>query len=458
MPETSSSPADALKPGNNLELYKSIARKVKGGSCVLFLGSGAVMAKDEAGKFAPISDLCARYLANKYNLKLEPKDENTLSYVSSVLRVRNLSTDNVLQEDVAAFYADMSDKFELHPMLEKLTDLNFRIVINTAPDNFVTQLYDQIAQPYFADFYNFYKPSSGFNFDFDKDRRLVIYNLLGTYKKPESLVLTYKHQLKYIKKIVGEQQNERLPDALTNAFKDYRHHLFLGFDFDEWALRLILDTLYKNVRDNIQAYAYPSKTEVITGADTKVFFQGEFGMQFPAVDMETFVTNLIEQYNKLGSSATDKDTESPKAQVLILYNEAADQDGFDQLFKHLRALPAKFISLADATGEGDVLSWLRRSLTDSQVVLPLLSADFFDSSQNPAAEIMAEIAEHNNPRKGSLVMPVLLKNVALDGPLGQLATLRPSNKQPFMGSGNEDKYATEIVESLKKYIENLARK
>ena len=143
---------------------------------------------------------------------------------------------------------------------------------------------------------------------------------------------------------------------------------------------------------------------------------------------------------------------------MVLYNEAADKDGYDQLIKHLRALPAKFISLADATGEGDVLDWLRRTLVDCQVVLPLLSADFFDGAQNPAAQIMAEIAEHNNPRKGSLVMPILLKNVTLDGPIGQLATLRPSDKQPFLGSGKEDKYATEIVDSLKKYIENLARK
>ena len=189
------------------------------------------MAKGEDGSFVPISDLCARHLAKKYNITLGRDEEYSLSYVSSVLRVRNLSTDNVLQEDVATFYAEISDNSALHPMLEKLTDLPFRIVINAAPDTFVTQLYDQIAQPYFADFYNFYKPSSGFNFDFEKDQRVVIYNLLGTYKKPESLVLTYKHQLSYIKKIVSEQQNERLPDALTNAFKDYRHHLFLGFDF-----------------------------------------------------------------------------------------------------------------------------------------------------------------------------------------------------------------------------------
>ena len=415
------------------------------------------MAKSENGAFVPLSDLCARHLAKKYNLELGSGEEYSLSYVSSVLRVKGLSTDNVLQEDVAAFYTDMADKCELHPMLEQLTDLKFRIVINAAPDNFVTRLYDQIAQPYFADYYNFYKPSTGFNFDFEKDQRVVIYNLLGTYKKPESLVLTYKHQLNYIKKIVSEQQNERLPDALTNAFKDFRHHLFLGFDFDEWALRLMLDTLYKNVRENIQSYAYPSKSEEPTESDTKVFFQGEFGMQFPSVDMETFVANLIQQYNNLGDQPNSSSSEKPRAKVLVLYNEIADKDGFERLMKHLRSLPAQFITLADATGQGDVESWLRQTLEQCQVVLPLISADFYDNTNNPALPILAEIALRNNPRKGSLVMPVLLKNVTLDGPLAQLATLRPSDRQPFFGSGKEDQYATEIVESLKKYIENLAR-
>jgi hypothetical protein len=457
MPDTSSQPTGTPASDNHAELYQSIARKVKDGSCVLFLGAGAMMAEAENGQFEPLSDLCAKHLAKKYKLELGAGEEYSLSYVSSVLRVRSLSTDNVLQEDVAAFYTSMADNCTLHPMLEQLTDLKFRIVINAAPDNFITQLYDQIAQPYFPDFYNFYKPSSGFTFDFEKDPRVLIYNLLGTYRKPESLVLTYKHQLNYIKKIVSEQQNERLPDALTNAFKDFRHHLFLGFDFDEWALRLMLDTLYKNVRENIQSYAYPSKTEEPTESHTKVFFQGEFGMQFPAVDMETFVTNLVQHYNNLSDQPSSSNAEMPVAKVLVLHNDAADKAGYEQLMKYLRVLPAQYITLADATGQGDVTAWLRQQLDVCQVILPLLTVDFYDAANNPAAAILAEIAQRNNPRKGTLVMPVLLKNFTPDDILGKMATLRPSDRKPFLGSGNEDMYATEIIESLKKYFKNLAR-
>lgn len=446
MPIESSSPAD---------LYQNIARKVKEGSCVLFLGPAALAAKDPDGNFQPLTDLCARHLANKYELKFGADEDCNLPYVTSLLRVQNRSTDNVLQEEVARFYTDNAESCELHPALEQLTDLKFRIVINTTPDNFITRLYDQIAQAYHADFYNWYKPSAALNFDFEKDSRVVIYNLLGTYQKPESLVLTYKQQLGYIKKIVGEQQNERIPDALTNAFKDFRHHLFLGFDFEDWVLRLLLDTLYKNVRDNIQPYSFSTKNERPAEADTKVFFQGEFGMQFPKDNLENFVTNLVSEYQKIGSAAAASSTQTPRAKILVLHNEAADKDGYDLLIKHLRTLPAQFISLSDSIGQGDVQAWIREMLEECQVVLPLLSADFFDEANNPSVPLLEEIAQKNNPRKGFLVMPVLLKPIGLDGPLALLPTLRPTDKQPIMGSGKESPYATEIADGLKKYIENL---
>ncbi len=422
---------------------------------MLFLGPAALAAKDKDGKWQPITDLCARFLADKYDLTFGADEDCNLPYVTSLLRVQNRSTDNVLQEEVAKFYTDIAEKCELHPSLEQLTDLKFRIVINTTPDNFVTRLYDQIAQAYHTDFYNWYKPSTGFNFDFEKDSRVVIYNLLGTYQKPESLVLTYKQQLSYIKKIVGEQQNERIPDVLTNAFKDFRHHLFLGFDFEDWGLRLLLDTLYKNVRDNVQPYSFTTKDELPAEADTKVFFQGEFGMQFPKDTLEVFVDNLVSEYKKLGTPAAASSSQPTRAKVLVLYNEAADKDGYELLIKYLRNLPAQFVSLADAVGQGDVQAWLRKTMDECQVVVPLLSADFYDEANNPAVPLLAEIAQKNNPRKGFLVMPILLKTVGLDGPLALLPTLRPTDTPPIVGGGKESQYATEIAEGLKKYIENL---
>jgi hypothetical protein len=438
-------------------IYQAIARKVKEGSCVLFLGPGAMMAKDEKGAWQSLTDMCALYLSKKYKLDDNTGEPLNLPYIASLLRIRNLATDSMLQDDVSTFYKNMADTVELHPSLEKLTDLKFRIVINTNPDNFITRSYDEIARAYQADYYNWYKPSPGFSFDFEKNPKVLIYNLFGVYEKPESMVLTYKHQLAYIKKIVGEQQNERLPDALTNAFKDFRHHLFLGFNFEDWNMRLLLDTLYKNVRDNIQPYSYPTTKTEPTEAHTRVFFQGEFSMQFPETDMETFVNQLVDSYNKLDNQPAASSQEQAKATALLIHNEACDSDGAELILKHLRSINLRILTLKDAVGQGDVQNWIKATLDKVQVVLPLLSADFFDAAQNPALDLLDDIVARNNPRKQFLVMPIIIKSVSLDGPVSELESIRPLDRQALIGSGKQNEYLTEITDGLKRYVDKLPK-
>jgi hypothetical protein len=459
MPTESTQSAGNAASGEQLnDMYQAIARKVKEGACVLFLGPSAVMAKDRDGNWSPLTDICARFLADKYKLVLNPGEEYSLPFVTSLLRIRNLSTDSMLQDDVANFYKDQADKAEFHPLLEQLTDLKFRIIINTSPDMFIARFFDEIARAYQSDFYNWYKPVQGFSFDFEKNPKVLIYNLLGTYEKPESLVLTYKHQLAYIKKIVGEQQNERLPDALTNAFKDFRYHLFLGFDFEDWNLRLLLDTLYKNVRDNIQPYSYPIKGERETGPDARVFFQGEFSMQFPKTDLVTFVSTLVEQYKNLDSQPTGAVVaEQARAKALLIYNETTDQDGAELLTKHLKTINVQVLTPRDAVGQGDVQAWISQTLGQCQIVMPLLSVDFFDATGNPGLPLLDEIVARNNPRKQFLVMPIVLKTVSLDGPVSQMDSIRPLDRQPVLGAGQEQKYIAEIIDGLKRYVDKLPR-
>lgn len=437
----------------NIETYQTLARKVRDGGAVLFLGPNAIMAKDDKGEWVPVTDLCARHLVEVYNLPLLPDEECTLPFVTSKVRVSALSSDSVLQDKVSKFYTSLGDAVVLHPMLEWLTELKFKMVINTTPDSFVTALYDDLFRAYETGLYNYYKNESQFDFDFKKNSVLV-YNLFGHYSKPESLVLTYKQQLSYIKKIVSEQQNERLPDALTNAFKDYRTHLFLGFDFEDWNLRLLLDTLYKNVRDNIQPYSYPSLHERKTNSDTRVFYKGEFTMEFPPIDMLTFAQGLSKADKEIDNPTTAKaDTDLPKGQVFIWHNEAADQEACDLFIKHLSTtIHVKIWTLRDAIGQGDVSAWMRGILDQCQVVLPLLSVDFFSTDGNPAIDLLDEIVRRNNPRKRFLVMPVVLEAVNIEGELAELESIRPVDRKPVMDSPQKNALIAEITEGLKRYL------
>jgi hypothetical protein len=242
------------------------------------------------------------------------------------------------------------------------------------------------------------------------------------------------------------------------VFKDFRYHLFLGFDFEDWNLRLLLDTLYKNVRDNIQPYAYPVKGERETGADARIFFQGEFSMQFPSVDLETFVANLIEQYNNLDKVVAGITSEQTRGQVLLLYNEQADADGAALLAKHLRTINLKVVTMQDAVGQGEVAAWAMKMLDDCQIIMPLLSVDFFDAANNPVALLLDQIIARNNPRQQLLVMPILLKAMTLDPAIEKLESLRPLDRLPLLGNGQEQKYMTEITDGLKRYVDKLPRK
>ena len=136
--------------------------------------------------------------------------------------------------------------------------------------------------------------------------------------------------------------------------------------------------------------------------------------------------------------------------------KSADADGCKALLRHLSPLKVRVWTLADALGEGDLNAWIKQKLEQCQVVLPLVSADFF-ADDNPALPLLDDIVARNNPRAQFLVMPILLKAVSFEGTaLGSLRTTRPLNKQAVFGAGQEDKHLAEIAETLKKYIDTLA--
>lgn len=444
------------------ELYESILQQVEDGSCILFLGPGAIMAKQTDGSFRPVTELCANFLVQKYGLTLAPQEAESLSFVTSLLlnRSHGRIADIILRGEVQKFYEQMGRTIQLPPMLEHLADLPFRIIVNTTHDNYFAELYESAGVPKRFAYYNFEKPDPKDPlYTFDAGAAPLIYNLLGFYgEKPQSMVLSYSDQLNFINKITG-QQNEAPPNSLLKALDKPVFHLFMGFDFNDWSLRVLFNAIFRNERKNMQPFAYRFKTDEDAGVQAKVFFQGEFDMVFPTADMETFVTELIATRERQ-KGQTAGDAGKMRAEILVLHNEAKDEEGFAALSQYLKPLKVQVSSLKDALGAGDMQAWVREAYQRCQVVLPLVTIDFFDDS-NPALPLLDEIVKANNPRNNDqrklLVLPLLLKTINVkDTPFAALRTIHPSDGNAVYGNGAEDKQFSEVTDTLKRYIDKLS--
>ncbi len=457
MPDSASAAASPQSDGLKAAIYQSIARQIRDGNCVLFLGPGAVTVKNTEGVSQPLIERCAMQLAQ--GLGLGQEEAESLTHVTSTLRLKGALSDTLIIAAVQDFY-QRSEKEPIGTVLKDLANLPFRIIINTTPDDFFTRYYAQSLRDFRFDFYNFRKPNPDPLYKFGDDQPPLIYNLFGNYKKPESLVLTYSDQLSYINKITGAQ-HERLPDSLLAAFNVPRFYLFLGFDFEDWTLRITCDALFRNARNHITPFAYPLKGEPEAGSKSKVFFQSEFKMEFPSVDLETFVQNLLKHYGELdgGSSGTGGEKEETRANVLILHQEKADDDACKTLINYLKPLRLKITTLRDATGQGDIAGWIKTQVDQAQIVVPLISPDFFDDT-NPALPFLEDLAQRNNPPGKFLVMPIILKAFSLDGTaLGNLPTVRPlksgTTYNAVYGEGNENQHFTNIIRALDTYLNSI---
>lgn len=171
--------------------------------------------------------------------------------------------------------------------------------------------------------------------------------------------------------------------------------------------------------------------------------------------MEDFVESLYSLYEQ-GDAGSAHSSAGPRAKVLVIYDEVNDQDGFQLLEKYLKPLNIQILTLRDALGAGDVNDWLRGMLDQCQVIIPLVSVNLLNP-EHPAYALLPEIARRNRPRKGLLVMPIVLRELNMsDTPFAQLSTTRPLAAEALIGNGKENEHLTEISAALRDYFESLS--
>jgi hypothetical protein len=435
-------PTSAFSPAQ----YQDIVRRINEGECVLVLGPHAMSAKQQDGSWLPLMDGCAMALNEAYKLQLPPDEARSLSHVTTLLETSENISRYTIGTKVTEYFQKMDKEAQLNPLFGKLAELPFQIIINTGLDNFFVRNYERTLAPFIEDTYNFQQPKKDPLYKFSKNDPPLIYNLFGTWKESGSMVLTNSDRLLYIRKVSGDQ-HARLPDSLLAAFSSPRPFLFMGFDFDDWALPLLMDSLFISARKNISPFAYPAPGVSLPNNRTQVFFRNEFKMEFPQVDLDAFGQELLKYHANINStSATDTAAgDAVQAKVLILHHGDQDEKDAKKLIGMLKQLKLRIHTLADAVGAGDSqTAWIKQQMQETDILLLLISTDFFDD-ENPAKVLIDDIFAFHQPTEQKIVMPLVLRQQGIldTTVLAKIRTRRPTGGRAIYDDPNkvEDEYA-----------------
>lgn len=356
--------------------WKSLLKAIYNENCILLLGPN-MAGQHQDGTFTPFTQLLAQELVEE-ELEVEDYDmthAHNLAYVANVLD--SLPNSRPLDSAYAAqeFYEYTVQ--QPNEMQELLAELPISLIINTSPDDLMVKALRK-AGKYQVQFkyYNFN------NDGVEAQETLLtpsldaplVYNLFGYYKKPTSLVISELHQLIFTKKIV--EKNPRIPNAIMNQFRNDKIYLFLGFDWEQWHLRLLLSSLKLRDFKRPAIFApYMPIRKVSRGI--KDFYAQSFNFTFVDNNPLTFLQTLQGKYQEFVWRKRTKE------KIFLAFDEQ-DKTCVKQLHQQLQVGFPKsegtiwHSGLLGAGEEKDEI--IRQRLATATTIIFLISVDFLINS------------------------------------------------------------------------------
>jgi len=408
---------------------QTIAEAIRADECVLLLGPRAATFEGEN-----LQDLLAERFAQR--LAAAAAGASELPRLARNFAAGCRDHTEALEKTGALlreFFEEFRD--ERLPLYDLAAQLPFKFVLNCTPDNLFMQALRRHDKDPRAFSFHFAKPS--FNemvndqaVDLEgviaEDRPLV-YNLLGHYDDPSSLVLTDADRLRFLDVALQREKNT-LPANITYHFlreplrRMRKTFVFLGFDFNEWHIRLFMDLL-RRTHEHLPHTFSLQRPETLNG-DNGAFYKDNFDMMFlPDYPMAL----LREVQNLLRAPAA---APPPARMELLLLYHPHDEAARDELEIHLSGLRQS--GLVEIWHDAKVLpgeefeSEIRQRVAEARVIVPLISASLLADERLHGYLEEALQRHHAGEAK---VVPLLLSPCGvMDTPLFALNTFYPKPK------------------------------
>lgn len=383
---------------------------------------------------------------------------------------------------LASFYSEFAPSDI--PIYRLLADLPLRYIINTSPDDLAAQALAQKNRVPHSYFYHFFKPEHNtkdndaavdlvdakvikeeINTRNTANKKIIdtntplFYNLTGHYSQPDSLVLTDDDRLQFVEKVL-QTDGGGLPPNLafyfTNKprFRMRKTYLFIGFDFNEWHLRLLMHLLRRSQEHLPQTFTLQNADDLHN--EVRFFYNNSFNMVFAGNESEDFLTELGKQLKKNTPSKKDN---TNALQTLLLYHEA-DTSLCEELDRYLANLRSS--GLIETWHEGKILASSDRDqiitekLQTADIIVPLVTANFMDSDKLYEQDLKIALQRHESGE--AKLVPILMTPYDLyDTVFEELNTLLPKKPRGKAVSeeANREAALTDIAKEIRAIIDRI---
>ncbi len=263
MPETTSPFID----------WEYLADQIANEKCILVIGPELARSNTGPSMEAFIAERCRQEGTPEpfyYN------QDGFFSFVNSKSRART-----------RYFIQKYFETAEIPEIYQDLVRIPFHLIISLSPDIFLKRAFEERNRSFHFSYYD----KNGQQSDIPPPSMgdPVIYNLLGTVEKSQSLIFTYNDLFAYVEKIYNDND---LPSELRLKLEKghVENYIFLGVKFEKWYLKLLFRLLkIQQVDDN-----YASLKSGVLQLDPHVqsFYPRHFNVQFVEEDVEGFVKKL----------------------------------------------------------------------------------------------------------------------------------------------------------------------
>jgi hypothetical protein len=454
--------------------WEQLVQTLKKGEAVLVLGPGVEEITMPDGTTCLLQTLLAQQLSEKIKQRmpdLQLTYTHHLGYVSQHFEdAYGKQSASLLGDAVSEFYEQYSE--QILPIYRQIANAHFRYIINTNPNKLLLSAFEAegywLADRNFA-YYNYKNPAHNQNTVIDtaniSEATPLIYNLFGVASDPLSLILTDARQIELVETIL-QTDKDTIPPNIAIQFMSRRDNpinkrlVFVGFDFNDWRLRIILHLINRyQYQGSLKSYA----PQDLNNLDklTQFFYQRNFNLDFIPHKTDQFLSELAKQYEQFKAPESTQ----PQLDLFIMYHEN-DEDICQELETHLSLLKRNQLIAVwhrgKLTAGYEIDQTIDQQLRRAQVVLLLVSADFLASDTLYKNQL--DIALQREKNKQAFVIPIIARACAWESAaFKDLKTIlpSPSGRKPLLGANNVladtdfSQLAKELEIIFKKLIERL---